>query len=293
MKRSVISTTIIAILLSVYSCTPYEDYYGDFDYTTAYFAYDEMNRSVIIDEYDYIQVGAVLGGKLVNESEEWVQYEFVDTLVTNAGYEVLPEALYATSNDALDGMTNVITIPEGSFLGMMKITLQPEFFSDPKAIEPTYALAFRITDASTDSIGNETTIVTFKYVSNAVGFYEHRGVAVSSTDTLVYNTPDIELTTIAPAGTNSVRSAFVQLGPLDLEFDMTIDSENNVTLTSGPESEAEITATTPGFFDREEDHNIYLNYTFDNDGKSYTATDTLFFVRRVIDNIEQWDTRFF
>jgi hypothetical protein len=293
MKRSVISITIIAILLSFYSCTPYEDYYSDFEYTTAYFANSEMNRSVIIDEYDYIQVGAVLGGKLVNDSEEWVQYEFVDTLVTNAGYEVLPEALYATSNDESDGMTNVITIPEGTFLGMMKITLQPGFFTDPKALTPTYALAFRITDASTDSIGNETTIVTFKYVSNAVGFYEHRGIAISSSDTLVYNTPDTELTTIAPAGTNSVRSDFVQLGPLDLEFDMTMDSDNNVSLTSGPESDAVITATEPGFFDRENDHNIYLNYTFDNDGKSYTATDTLVFVRRVIDNIEQWDTRFF
>jgi hypothetical protein len=293
MKRSVISITIIAFLLSFYSCTPYEDYYNDFAYTTAYFAYSEMNRSVIIDEYDFIQVGAVLGGKLVNDSEEWVQYEFVDTLVTNAGYEVLPETLYETSNDESNGMTNVITIPEGSFLGMMKITLQPEFFSDPKALAPTYALAFRITDASTDSIGNETTIVTFKYVSNAVGFYEHRGIAISSADTLVYNTADIELTTIAPAGTNSVRSDFVQLGPLDLEFDMTMDSDNNVSLTSGPESDAVITATETGFFDRENDHNIYLKYSFDNDGISYQATDTLVFVRRVIDNIEQWDTRFF
>jgi hypothetical protein len=293
MKKSVISFIIISILLTFYSCTPYEDYYGDFDYTTAYFANGEMNRSVIIDEYDYIQVGAVLGGKLVNDSEEWVKYELVDTLVTNAGYEVLPETLYETSNDELDGMTNVITIPEGNMLGMMKITLKPEFFTDPKALEPTYALAFRIIDASTDSIGNDVTLVTFKYVSNAVGFYEHRGIAISSEDTLVYNTPDTELTTIAPEGTNSVRSDFVQLGPVDLEFDMTMDSDNNVSLTSGPESDAVITASAPGFFDRENDHNIYLNYTFDNDGKSYTATDTLVFVRRVIDNVEQWDTRFF
>lgn len=293
MKKSVFSITLISILLSFHSCTPYEGYYDDFEYTTAYFANSEMNRSVIIDEYDFIQVGAVLGGKLVNESEEWVKYELVDTLVTNEGYEVLPEALYETSNDELDGMTNVITIPEGNFLGMMKITLKPEFFSDPKALTPTYALAFRIIDASTDSIGNDVTLVTFKYVSNAVGFYEHNGIAISSADTLVYSTPDIELTTIGPEGTNSVRSDFVQLGPLDLEFDMTMDSENNVTLSSGPESGAEITQTNSGFFDREENHNIYLNYTFDNDGKSYTATDTLVFVRRVIDNIEQWDTRFF
>jgi hypothetical protein len=292
-KRSIIPLAIISILLSLYSCAPYEDYYGDFEYTTAYFANPEMNRSVIIDEYDYIQVGAVLGGKLENDSEEWVQYELVDTLVTNAGYEVLPEALYETSNDELNGMTNVIAIPEGSFLGMMKITLQAAFFSDPKALTPTYALAFRILDASTDSIGNDVTLVSFKYVSNAVGFYEHRGSAISSIDTLVYKNADTQLETIAPEGTNSVRSDMVQLGPLDLEFEMTIDAENSVTLTSGDESGAVITATAPGFFDRENDHNIYLNYSFDNDGKSYTATDTLVFVRRLIDNVEQWNTDFF
>lgn len=294
MKKSVISLTIISIIiLSFYSCTPYEDYYGDFEYTTAYFANSEMNRSVIIDEYDYIQVGAVLGGKLENDSEEWVMYELVDTLVTNAGYEVLPEALYETSNDELNNMTNVITISEGSFLGMMKITLQPAFFSDPKALTPTYALAFRITDASTDSIGNDVTLVTFKYVSNAVGFYEHRGRAISPVDSLIYNTAGIELITIAPEGTNSVRSDMVQLGPLDLEFEMTMDAENNVTLTSGDDSGAAITATTTGIFDRENDHNIYLDYSFDHDGKNYTATDTLVFVRRLIDNVEQWDTNFF
>ena len=293
MKKSVISFIIITILLSFYSCTPYEDYYDDFEYTTAYFANSEMNRSVIIDEYDYIQVGAVLGGKLVNGSEEWVKYELVDTLVTNAGYEVLPEDLYETSNDELDGMTNVITIPEGKMLGMMKITLSPAFFADTNALSPTYALAFRIVDASTDSIGNDVTIVTFKYVSNAVGFYEHRGRAISAVDTLVYNTAGIELVTIAPEGTNSVRSDMVQLGPLDLEFEMTIDDENNVALSSGNKSDAVITATSPGLFDRENDHNIYLNYSFENDGNSYTATDTLVFVRRVIDGIEQWDTTYF
>ncbi|HKK64001.1 MAG TPA: DUF1735 domain-containing protein [Bacteroidales bacterium] len=293
MKKSVISFIIITILLSFYSCTPYEDYYDDFEYTTAYFAYPEIDRSVIIDEYDFIQVGAVLGGKLENDTEEWVQYEMVDTLVTNEGYQVLPEALYETSNDELGGMTNVITIPEGEFLGMMKITLKPEFFADSNALSPTYALAFRITDASTDSIGNDVTIVTFKYVSNAVGFYEHRGVAISSADTLEYQTAGIELVTNAPEGTNSVRSDMVQLGPLDLEFDMTMDDDYNITLTSGPDSDAVVTETSPGFFDEENDHNIYLNYSFDYDGNSYTATDTLEFVRRVIDGIEQWDTSFF
>ena len=293
MKKSLVFVAVIITLISFHSCTKYDDYYGDFDYTTTYFANVQMDRSVIIDEYDFIQVGAVLGGKLVNDSQEWVQYELVDSLVTDAGYEVLPSSLYTTENDELNGKTNIITIPEGSFLGLMKINLNADFFSDPKALTPTYALAFRIVDASTDSIGNSETLVTFKYLSNAVGFYNHTGMAISSVDTIIYNNENTELSTVEPAGTNSVSSDRLDIGSLELFVDMTIDDENNVSFSSGDGSDITINSVNPGFFDRENDHNIYLNYTFDNDGKTYMAHDTLVFVKRVIDNIVQWDTRDF
>lgn len=74
---------------------------------------------------------------------------------------------------------------------------------------------------------------------------------------------------------------------------MTIDNDNNVSFSSDSVSNIDISAVSPGFFDRENDHNIYLNYTFDDAGTSYTAHDTLVFVKRVIDNVIQWDTRYF
>ncbi|MCF8381588.1 MAG: DUF1735 domain-containing protein [Bacteroidales bacterium] len=293
MKKSLVFVAVITALLSFNSCTKYDDYYSDFPYTTSYFAKTQMDRSVIIDEYDFIQVGAVLGGKLENDREEWVQYELVDSLVTLAGYEVLPSSLYETENDELNGMTNVITIPKGSFLGMMKIKLNADFFSDPKAITPTYALAFKIVDASSDSIGNDEVLVTFKYLSNAVGVYTHRGRAVSAVDTLTYLNNDTELITSEPVGTNSAQSNKLDIGALGLILNLTIDSENKVSFSSGEGSDITITAVNPGFFDRENDHNIYLNYTFDDAGKTYQAQDTLVFVKRVIDNVMQWDTRYF
>ncbi|MGQ1945739.1 BT_3987 domain-containing protein [Geofilum sp. OHC36d9] len=292
MKNSVICVAIIA-LLSLYSCEKYDDYYGDYEYSTAYFANSSMDRSVIIDEYDYIQVGAVLGGKIENNRDEWVKYELVDSLVTNAGYEVLPADLYDVENNKLDGVTNVITIPQGSMLGLMKINLKAEFFSDPKAISSTYALAFRIVDASTDSIGNDVTIVTFKYVSNAVGIYDHKGIAISDVDTLSYGNEAVELTTNTPVGTNSVRSESVLIGSGKLVFDLTMDADNNIAFSSGDGSTIDITPVEDGFFDRENDHNIYLDYTFDYNGNTYHAQDTLVFVKRVIDNVIQWDTTYF
>ncbi len=293
MKKSLIFVAVIITLIAFHSCEKYDDYYGDYDYTTAYFANSKMNRSVIIDEYDYIQVGAVLGGKIENTVDEWVQYELVDSLVTAAGYEVLPESLYTSENNELNGKANVITIPAGNMLGLMKITLKPAFFSDPKALTSTYALAFRIVDASTDSIGLNETLVTFKYVSNAVGIYTHKGTAISAIDTVEYENADIEFLTTGPAGTNSVQSKTLRIGFTNVSLILNIDADNNVTLVNDEDGDIEILSTKSGFFDRENDHNIYLNYTYDNDGTVYEATDTLVFVKRVIDNVLQWDTRYF
>lgn len=293
MKKSLIFATVIITLISFHSCEKYDDYYGDYEHTTTYFANTRMNRSVIIDEYDYIQVGAVLGGKIENTVDEWVKYEFVDSLVNQAGYDVLPSSLYETENDERNGESNVITIPKGSMLGMMKIKLKPEFFLDENTLEVNYALAFRIIDASSDSIGNDVTLVTFKYLSNAVGFYTHKGIAISTIDTLQYENTDIEFLTNGPAGTNSVKSKTLRLGFTNVSLNLSIDSENKVTLVNDEDSDIEILSTEYGFFDRENDHNIYLNYTYDKDGTIYEATDTLFFVKRVIDNVLQWDTRYF
>lgn len=293
MKKLIVGISILLTVLSFNSCTPYDDYYGDFVYTTSYFAHDQMDRSVIIDEYDFIQVGAVLGGKIINDRDEWVQYELVNDLVTTAGYEVLPSSLYEFENNDFEGVTNVITIPYGEMLGMMKVKLKPEFFSDPKALSGNYALAYRIIDASTDSIGNKETLVTFKYLSNAVGFYKHSGRAISNTETLVYKNDEIELTTSEPVGSNSVQSEKVSLGSFDLAFNLKIDGDNKVTVTEGTGSDFPINSLNPGFFDRENDHNIYLNYSFENDGKIYEAQDTLVFIKRIIDNVIQWDTKYF
>lgn len=293
MRNLIIGLSIILIVLLFSSCSPYDDYFGDYQYSTAYFAYDKIDRSVIIDEYDYIQVGAVLGGKISNTRDETVHYEMADELVLDAGFDVLPAEYYEFENNEHDGVSNVITISKGEFLGMMKVNLLPSFFNDEKSLDGEYALGFRIIDASTDSIGNAETIITFRYLSNAIGNYTHSGRAISSEDTLTYNNEDVELTTALPVGSNSVLSDKVDVGNFELSFHLLANSDNSVTLTGGENSDYEINELYPGFFDRENDHNIYLHYSFEEDGKMYEAHDTLYFVKRTVDNIIQWDTRFF
>jgi hypothetical protein len=295
MKKLIVGLLVTLSVLSFDSCTPYDSYYGDYLYTTSYFAHPKMDRSVIINEYDSIQVGAVLGGKIKNEKDEWVKYQLVNDLVTKAGYVVLPQSLYEFKNNNFEGLTNVITIPKGQVLGMMTIKLKPAFFSDPLALSGSYALAFTIVGASTDSIGNKETLVTFKYVSNAVGFYTHRGRAISLVDTLRCAKDEIELKTMGPAGSNSLLSPKTSVGPYSLVYNLTVDSQNNVIVKTGTGSAFPLTSTSPGFFDagKNHSHNIVLKYSFQAAGKTYNAQDTLVFVKRVIDNVIQWDTRFF
>ena len=110
---------------------------------------------------------------------------------------------------------------------------------------------------------------------------------------MTYVNNDTELITSEPVGTNSVISNKLDIGALGLVLNLTMDNENKVSFTSGTGSDITITAVNPGLFDRENDHNIYLNYTFDDAGKTYTAQDTLVFVNRLVDKILQWDTQYF
>ena len=136
-------------------------------------------------------------------------------------------------------------------------------------------------------------MVTFRYLSNAIGIYNHSGRAISAVDTFVYKNENIELKTTEPLGQNSVTSERINIDYMELFLNLIVNSDNSVTVSQGEDCDYEITQLSPGFFDRENDHSIYLNYSFEEDGKVYEVNDTLRFVKRVVDNIVQWDTEYF
>lgn len=288
-----ISLIALTIALCFSSCEGYGEYYGENDFSIVYFAKDDVSRSVVMDEFDYIKVGCVLAGKISNDVDEWFTYEMVDSLVDTSMYTVLPESMYTVEDNDYKGQANTVLIAKGEMLGLMKITLKPEFFNEQLALDGKYALGFRVVEASTDSIGKSDHVVSFQYLSNAIGFYNHTGVALAAADTLVYTNDDKELTTIAPLGTNSVTSPVLRIGENNLTLELTVDDDNNIVVKSASTSAVALTEDGTGFFDRTNDHNIYLEYTFDADGNTYSAKDTLVFYKRVIDGLIETDTRFF
>ena len=171
-------TAVIAV-----SCKKYEQFTKDFDYTTAYFAYQNPVRTVFANHPE-IEIGAVMGGRRDNQSSETVSYRIAPELLTNTAivgsrkFELLPADYYTISDPGK------FTIPAGDVLGRATLRLNPDkFLADPKALTNTYALPLLITETSLDSVlaGGEGiprkdyTVIVIKYISEFHGTYYHHG----------------------------------------------------------------------------------------------------------------------
>ncbi len=279
-------TLLLAVLvLSMIGCG-YDDFVLDYEYTAVYFPHALIDRTVIVGEYMDIGVGVYLGGRVENYSEEWASFE-IDNGILDTLYVPLPEEYYS-----LEEPWRFI-IPEGSFQGLTKVTIDPDLFcADSLALTPTYALGFRLLDTSVDSILSEmnTTIITFKYTNTYHGIYYHRGGAVgysgsTAVDTVTYPTDDVwELKTYSVDGVTAPEMANFSGG--EFYMDLAVSSDNTVNIMSNPVATVDVTGD--GSFDPVT-RTFILEYSFQYNELTYTARDTLIFRNRIVDGINQWD----
>ena len=183
MKRKLIIPVLL--LLTMASCKKYEDFATDFNYTTAYFAYQNPVRTVFSDNLE-IEVGALMAGRRENNKNETISYRIAPELLTNTSivgtkvFKLLPADYYTLSSPG------TLTIPSGEFLGKATLKLDAsKFLSDPSALSNTYALPLLITGTTLDSVlvGNaagvprkDYTIIVVKYISQFHGVYYQRGL---------------------------------------------------------------------------------------------------------------------
>ncbi len=289
MKNIIAGLLIVLIAGCVFTGCEYEDFVKDYDFTAIYFAKDQIDRSIIIGEYDYIQVGVVLGGKVVNNTEEFAGYRLNSDTVTSLGYTVLPASYYTIENSLEGKDANTFFVPSGEMLGMVKVTLNDQFKNDPLALDANYALGFELEENNTsaDSIleGGEVVLITFKYISTAAGFYQHTGVATGGSETVVYSEKVWELST---TGQTEVESNGLGDGLNGANKIMiSINSDNTVALSAAdggtPITDLGGSTYNPNL------RQFYLNYSYDDGGITYNSTDTLAFRNRIVDGINQWD----
>ncbi len=158
----------------------YEDYRIDFEHSTVAFSAVDggsnqvgvLYRSVVKDEGLKLDIGIYLAGILENNKERWADFVIDPTLLDGTAYQIMPDSYYSLSN------TSRFIIPSGELIGRVTVTFDSaSFVNDTAAVIPYYAIPFRLTATSEDSIlsTHSTKIVVIKYINHYEGFYDHVG----------------------------------------------------------------------------------------------------------------------
>ncbi len=237
MKKILIFFLIAGLLNSCY-----DDFRLDYEHSTVAFSYvtggsnqpGVLWRSVVKDEGLRLDVGIYLAGILENGEERWADYEIDPTLLTGTSYTLMPDDYYTLSNESK------FIIPSGKLIGRVTVSLDSaKFVNDTLAKSPTYAIPFRLTATSEDSIlsTQSTQIVVIKYINHYEGFYEQKGIFETfSPDGSKLNASSIDnvlLTTTVLLDTIETNGSMNLIGQ-DYKMKLTVNSDNSVSFAYSP-----------------------------------------------------------
>jgi len=244
----------VFILTAMLMTSCYEEYVKDFEYTATYFGSQKPLRTIVADDDMSFEVGVALGGLREDDGSHEVSF-MVDTslmsdIVEASAFKLLPENYYTLSNNTKFDIVK-------QHMRVVKVTLDPAFAADSDAINETYVLPLRITDATVDSIhglnspdstiadlddlGNkDITLLVVKYISPYSGYYYVKGVQYeigvdgSYTDTLNYSNESLsqnDAIYLETKGVNVVETE--RIGDnIPGTFILTLNEDGTVSVTS-------------------------------------------------------------
>lgn len=301
---------ISVALVFIIGCK-YDDFVeNEFDFTSVYFAKQEMTRTVVTDEWMEIGVGVMLGGKLKNEMQEETTIQLKDELIDPAANTRLPDNYFTLVGQ--DGNpTSKITIPAGSHQGFIYVQLNENFLNDKKALEHEYALGFEIIESSADSILAEKseTVVAFKYVNTYYGNYYREGeterypnggTAVDTTFSYDRNTDNNAAWELITVSRDTVNAAWSNPSGIIPDISLVVGESKEVKIIirnvdpAGTQPGTILSFTDDGGSSYDpESRTFTLNYSYsfiDHQAniQKYKVKDKLAFRNRVIDGVNQW-----
>lgn len=174
----------------------YDDYKEDYIYSATYFPRQFPLRTLVETEGQDMtfEIGAVLGGKYSNGSNEQVAFVIQDTFLNADNYPQytkLPDNYYTLESSN-------ITIPSGQFKGSTTVTLNKDLFlNDPLAVGENYALPVEMVSTTADSIleGKHYSIIVVRFYNQYHGWYYVKGTDTNTSDNSVvtYSEEDLVL----------------------------------------------------------------------------------------------------
>ncbi|MDO5968719.1 DUF1735 domain-containing protein [Flavivirga aquimarina] len=285
----------LAIVISTASCS-YDDFVeNEFEFTSVYLPHTQIDRSFIMGEGMQIGVGVVLGGRLSNTENVEVTFSLVDSVVNNAGLTILPTDYYELVDSEGNPANNKIVIPAGKTQGFVYVKADSiNFLADPVSLGNNYALGFQLENVvKADSILSDLqrSMITFTYINQLYGNYVQKGQVIKTgtlNQTFVYPagiTDILELTMESP--NTLVCSGLADLRGADKKLNVIIADDNTITIETATGGVAVV--DNGGSFYDPLTREVTLNYSFDFNGTSYTATDVLEFRNRIVDGVNQFD----
>jgi hypothetical protein len=159
MKKYIFIMLFIGSLFT--SCHNGDWEFPDYDYTAVYFAYQTPVRTIVLGEDIFdtsldnehkCQIMATMGGVYANNVDRIISFQVNNSLCSNLVFEdgsdvkAMPTNYYSLSSDK-------ITIPKGSVLGGVTVSLTDAFFADTMALKKAYVIPIVMTGVqNADSI---------------------------------------------------------------------------------------------------------------------------------------------
>lgn len=313
----------------------YEDYVRDYDYSTIYCAFQYDLRTFVVGEGQKFDFTVGLAGVMQNTRDRKVTVELAQDLVTAdlptalgltdyspfTAYEgmlgqgkfgLLSQA-YVTNEVKATGAKSLQPLPADCFtvsgLGDMcieagkhtdsvTITATYAFLSNPAAIAPNYALAFRIISADADKLPPEKSfeVIAVKYECKYFGYWYYGGERkvvdnLTGKELSVESYPfaipqdDSKIYTLTTTGPYSVKTN--KIGQKSGSIELLFSGENVLATCSDPNVSMGYCHTNDA--KAIQNRVIYLNYSYDNgDGTTSVVSDYLTFRNRIRDGISEW-----
>ncbi len=313
MKKSLLFILVGVIAIVVVSCENEDTDFPDYDYTTAYFAYqapirtlvlgNDENVDVTIDNEHKCRIYGMVGGTR-NGVKATIDFVVDESLCDNLYFGDGETAVTPMPASYYTLASNQISV--NGINGYVEVQLTDAFFADKKSLENTYVIPLRMTNVTgADSIlvgsspyenpvrtvssdwdiqPKDYVLYLVKYICPWAGVYLRRGVDVTTangqTTTNVRHEQYVESDEVFTLTTNSLASV---LYPFNEECNLllTFDDSGNCVVSSDAEG---YHATGTGSFvekgaikawgNKDRDV-IYLDYTIEHGGVTVATKDTL------------------
>ncbi len=233
------------------SCENQEQDFDDFEEQNVYFPIKYPIRTISLQEDSRIDnsidlerafnIGVSIGGLRSNDRDRVINISLAPELVDNAFFadgdpddprpvQLMPSAYYTLASESQ------VTIPSGSFNGLLRVNLTDAFFNDPLATSANYVIPIKIEPGDYDVLNGvpldevanpdprvpedyqvnleprNFTLFAVKYINKYHGIYLQKGADVTldatgnPVNTLTYNTQDLVRNILTEVFTSSLSS---------------------------------------------------------------------------------------